>query len=60
MQRIVLETVADWDAQLRQREQDLRQLEGNITGDPATEVQRLLAGLAVRVRQAGSDPAKRR
>lgn len=51
---------ADWDAQLRQREQDLRQLEGNITGDPATEVQRLLAGLAARVRQAGSDPAGQR
>ncbi len=50
----------DWEAQLAQREQDLRQLESHITGDPQTEALRLLAGLAARVRAAGSDPAAAR
>lgn len=51
---------ADWASQLAQREQDARLLESKITGNPADDVQRLLAGLAERVRQAGSDPAKLR
>lgn len=50
----------DWEAQLKQREQDLRQLESHIAGDPANDVLRLLAGLAARVRQAGTDPAGQR
>lgn len=49
--------VADWEAALKAREQDVRTAEALITGDPATEAQRLLAGLAARVREAGSDPA---
>ncbi|WP_288480980.1 SMC family ATPase [uncultured Deinococcus sp.] len=53
-------TLADWDAQLRQREADLRELETHITGDPQQEAARLLAGLAAQVRAAGPDPARAR
>ncbi|WP_309573306.1 SMC family ATPase, partial [Deinococcus sp.] len=37
-----------------------RLAEGRIHGDPQTDVQRLLASLAERVRRAGSDPAGQR
>ncbi|MFC4426008.1 AAA family ATPase [Deinococcus navajonensis] len=47
----------DWEAQLHQREADLRAAEALVAGDPHTEALRLLAGLAARVREAGSDPA---
>lgn len=50
-------TLNDTEAQLIQDEQDMKLAEGRIAGDPAGEMQRLLAGLAARVREAGSDPA---
>ncbi|MEF2279110.1 SMC family ATPase [Deinococcus sp. YIM 134068] len=52
--------VADWEEALKQRDADLRQLEANITGDPHDLALRLLAGLAGRVRAAGTDPARER
>ncbi|UQN05544.1 AAA family ATPase [Deinococcus sp. QL22] len=54
------DALRDWEAQIGQRELDLRELESHITGDPQTEALRLLAGLAARVREAGADPAKLR
>ncbi|WP_104990469.1 AAA family ATPase [Deinococcus sp. NW-56] len=50
----------DWEAQLTQREADLRVLEANVSGDPADTAARLVAGLAARVRSAGADPARER
>ncbi|PNY80783.1 AAA family ATPase [Deinococcus koreensis] len=50
----------DWDEALRQRETDLRAAEALVLGDPQTDALRLLASLATRVRQAGSDPAGQR
>ncbi|SMB92260.1 AAA family ATPase [Deinococcus hopiensis] len=50
----------DWEAGLTQREADLRQLEGHISGDPHDLTLRLVAGLAARVRGAGADPARER
>ena len=50
-------TLADTQAQLLDEERDLRAAEARISGDPETTLQRLLATLAARVRQAGGDPA---
>lgn len=50
-------TLADTEAQLLEEEQANKQAESRISGDPQTEALRLLAGLAARVREAGSDPA---
>lgn len=49
---------ADWQASIEQREVDLNASEALVNGDPVTDVQRMLASLAERVRQAGADPAK--
>ncbi|ANE44059.1 AAA family ATPase [Deinococcus puniceus] len=54
------DALRDWEAQIGQREVDLRELESHIPGDPHTDALRLLAGLALRVREAGADPAKLR
>ncbi|WP_414656599.1 AAA family ATPase [Deinococcus sp. VB343] len=50
----------DWDERNKQRDLDARELESHITGDPTSDLQRLLASLAARVRQAGADPARAR
>lgn len=50
-------TLRDTEAQLAQDEQDIKLAEARVMGDPQTDMQRLLAGLAARVRLAGSDPA---
>jgi exonuclease SbcC len=50
----------NWDEQLTARETDLRAAEGLVTGDPQSDMARLLAGLAARVRAAGPDPARAR
>ncbi|WP_309572014.1 SMC family ATPase, partial [Deinococcus sp.] len=53
-------TIADTEGQLTEEEEDNRLAEGRIHGDPQTDVLRLLASLAERVRRAGSDPAGQR
>ncbi|CAM3396426.1 SMC family ATPase [Deinococcus saxicola] len=50
----------NWQEATGQRETDLRAAEALVTGDPQTEALRLLAGLAGRVRAAGTDPAGKR
>ncbi|UBV43215.1 SMC family ATPase [Deinococcus taeanensis] len=50
----------NWEEQLTARETDLRAAEALVTGDPQTDMQRLLADLAARVRAAGPDPARAR
>ncbi|GAA5512041.1 chromosome partition protein Smc [Deinococcus carri] len=52
--------LADWEAALDQRQLDLRHLEAQVSGDPHDLALRLLAGLAGRVRAAGTDPARER
>lgn len=51
---------SDWDDRLKQRDLDLRASDALIHGDPQTDVLRLLASLADRVRKAGNDPAGQR
>ncbi len=50
----------DWKESLTQREEDLKASEKLLIGDPQTEAQRLLAGLAAKVNAAGTDPSKAR
>ncbi len=50
----------DWDERNKQRELDARQLESHVSGNPQDDLQRLLASLAARVRQAGGNPAQAR
>ncbi|MHA0033727.1 exonuclease SbcCD subunit SbcC [Deinococcus sp. PESE-13] len=50
----------DWDERNKQRELDARELERHISGHPQDDLQRLLASLAGRVRQAGANPAQAR
>ncbi|MDV6373640.1 SMC family ATPase [Deinococcus arenicola] len=50
----------NWQEGLGQRDTDLRAAEALVRGDPQTEALRLLAGLAGRVRAAGTDPAGKR
>ncbi|SEJ26646.1 exonuclease SbcC [Deinococcus reticulitermitis] len=54
------QSLQDWAGQLAQRERDLTQLEANVPGDPQSDLGRLLASLAARVRQAGANPAQAR
>ena len=52
--------LGDWDAVLRDREAELRSGQAKYTGEEPEQAQRLLAGLAARVQQAGRDPAGER
>ncbi|GHF96285.1 nuclease SbcCD subunit C [Deinococcus piscis] len=52
--------LTDWEAQLKQREQDNRAATERIAGNPAEQVARLLAGLAEQVRSFGPHPAAER
>lgn len=53
-------TLRDTEDQVTQEEEDIRLAESRIVGDPQTDVLRLLASLADRVRKAGNDPAGQR
>lgn len=50
-------TLQDTEFQLKEEEQANKAAESRIIGDPKNEALRLVAGLAARVREAGSDPA---
>lgn len=50
----------DWNERNKQRELDARELERHISGNPQDDLQRPLASLAGRVRQAGANPAQAR
>lgn len=52
--------LVEWETSTLDREKAVRAQESALTGDPHATVQRLLAGLAARVRQAGADPAGER
>ena len=50
----------DLEEQILAEEADLNARESHLPGDPASDLQRLLASLAGRVRQAGANPAQAR